>query len=92
MRIRWTTPALNDFKAISHHIEKDRSLAAANRLCRTIYDAIQTLRHHPHTGRPGTEGTRELVISKTPYIVAYRVMEPDAVQILRVWHGAQERP
>jgi len=50
------------------------------------------LRHHPHSGKHGMEeGTRELVIPKLPYIVAYWVMESDVVQILRIWHGAQNR-
>jgi len=90
MRIRWTTPALNDFKAISHRIEQDRNLDTANRVCRAIYDALQTLRRHPDSGRPGTkEGTRELVISKLPYIAVYRVTV-DAVEILHIWHGAQD--
>jgi plasmid stabilization system protein ParE len=61
-------------------------------VCRTIYDALQILRRHPQFGKPGIEeGTRELVISKTPYIVAYRVIGSEAVQILRIWHGAQNR-
>jgi plasmid stabilization system protein ParE len=55
MRIRWTALAVEDFKAISHYIEKDRGLATANRVCRTIYDDIQVLRRHPHSGRPGIE-------------------------------------
>jgi len=92
MLIRWTPLALNDLKIISHRIEQDRNLATANRVCRSIYDAVQMLRRHPHGGKSGLEeGTRELVIPKSPYIVAYRVMEPDAVQILRIWHGAQNR-
>jgi len=92
MRIRWTPLALNDLKNISRRIEHDRNLAIANRVCRTIYDAIQILRRHPHLGRSGTEpGTRELVIPKSPYIVAYRLLQSDAVQILRIWHGAQNR-
>ena len=37
------------------------------------------------------DGTRELVIPKSPYIIAYRVLESNAVQILRIWHGAQDR-
>ncbi|HLH17451.1 MAG TPA: type II toxin-antitoxin system RelE/ParE family toxin [Bryobacteraceae bacterium] len=90
MRIRWTTPALNDLKAISRRIEQQRNLTTANRVCRHIYDSIQTLRRHPHTGRPGAEeGTRELVITKSPYIVIYR-LQPGAVQVLRIWHGAQD--
>ena len=40
--------------------------------------------------RPGPiEGTRELVIQRTPYIAAYRI-ERETVAILRVLHGAQE--
>ena len=68
-------------------------LATANRVCRTIYDAIQILRRFPESGKTGIEeGTRELVVPEIPsYIVAYRVMRSEAVQILRIWHGAQDR-
>jgi toxin ParE1/3/4 len=90
MQIRWTATALNDLKTISYRIEQQRNLATANRVCRHIYDSIQTLRPHPHTGRPGTEeGTRELVIAASPYIVVYRI-HLEVVQILRIWHGAQD--
>jgi toxin ParE1/3/4 len=45
----------------------------------------------PHLGRVGRrQGTRELVFTPLPYIVVYRVKK-DAVQILRIWHGAQRR-
>ena len=92
MHIRWTQDALDDFKIISYRIEQDRNLDTANRVCRSIYDAIQILRRHPHSGRLGTkEGTRELVISQSPYLVVYRVIEPEVVQVLRIWHGAQQR-
>jgi toxin ParE1/3/4 len=90
MGIRWTSTALNDFKTISLRIEQQRNLATANRVCRHIYDSIQSLRRHAHTGRPGNEeGTRELVISKSPYILVYR-LQSEAVQILRIWQGAQD--
>jgi toxin ParE1/3/4 len=36
------------------------------------------------------EGTRELVLSRLPYIVAYRLKE-EAVEILHIHHGAQDR-
>jgi toxin ParE1/3/4 len=43
-------------------------------------------------GRPGRViSTRELVVSGTPYIVAYRVRE-GVVEILAVIHGAQQWP
>jgi toxin ParE1/3/4 len=93
MLIRWTPSALNDLKIISRHIERQRNLATANRICRIIYDTIQILRRFPESGKPGIEdGTREFVVPKLPsYIVAYRVTHSEAVQILRIWHGAQER-
>jgi addiction module RelE/StbE family toxin len=91
MRIRWTQPALEDFKTISHRIEQDRNLETANRVCRSIYGAIQLLRQHPYTGRVGAkEGTRELVIPKSPYLTVYR-HTGEAIEILRLYHGAQKR-
>jgi toxin ParE1/3/4 len=43
-------------------------------------------------GRPGrVPGTREFVIARTPYVVPYRV-RGDAIEILRVYHGARLWP
>jgi len=43
-------------------------------------------------GRNGEiKGTRELVIPRIPYIVAYRVGD-DRIEILFVQHGAREWP
>jgi toxin ParE1/3/4 len=54
--------------------------------------ALLHLAAHPRIGRPGrVVGSRELVISGTPYIIAYRV-EPDAVVIIRLLHGAEQWP
>jgi toxin ParE1/3/4 len=92
-RIRWTTSALNDLKTISSYIEGQRNLATANRVCRIIYDAVQILRRFPESGKTGIEeGTREFVVPALPsYIVVYRLLPSEAVQILRIWHGAQQR-
>jgi ParE toxin of type II toxin-antitoxin system, parDE len=57
-----------------------------------IREQVETLSRFPHSGRLGRiEGTRELVISRTPYIVAYRIAG-DTVRILRVLHGARQWP
>jgi toxin ParE1/3/4 len=83
---------LEDLKHTSHRIERDRNLNAANRVCSAIYESIQVLRRYPHSGRIGRHpGTRDLVVPRLPYIVAYRVVGSEAIQILRVWHGAQDR-
>jgi len=80
-------------KAISLYIEEQRSLTAANKVCRAIYDAIQVLRRFPESGRSGIEeGTRELVAPSLPlYIVVYRLLASKDVEILCIWHAAQTR-
>jgi toxin ParE1/3/4 len=57
-----------------------------------IRQQVETLRQFPESGRPGRiEGTRELVIDRTPYIVAYRI-NANIVRILRVLHGSRRWP
>lgn len=47
---------------------------------------------HSDLGRPGRiSGTRELVVTKFPYILPYRVRN-NAVEILRVFHTARKWP
>jgi len=36
MRIRWTPLAVGDLKTISGHVERERNLVTANRVCRAI--------------------------------------------------------
>ena len=92
MRIDWSPLAVADLKAITEWIEQDRDLATANRIARTIYDAVQSLRAMPYRGRYGRlENTRELVVVRSPYLVVYQVFE-DRVVILNVLHGAQRWP
>jgi toxin ParE1/3/4 len=59
-----------------------------------IRQQIAQLGGHPGMGRPGrVDGTREMVIVRTRYIVAYTI-DPhiEAVIILRVIHGARRWP
>lgn len=77
--------------AIAEYIAQDNP-AAAHAVREAILRQVGRLAEHPRIGRPGRiEGTRELVISGTPYIVAYRVAGQN-VTILRVLHGAQQWP
>jgi toxin ParE1/3/4 len=92
MRIEWSAHAVADLETISAYIEQDRSLETANRVARTIYEAVQSLRTLPHRGRAGRiENTRELVLPRLPYLVVYRVYE-DRVLILNIVHGARRWP
>ncbi len=61
-------------------------------LVRSIYEAPGALRALPHRGRPGKNaGTRELILSPLPWIVIYTVRD-DAIDIVRILHGAQRWP
>jgi toxin ParE1/3/4 len=66
--------------------------AAAPRIIQRIRTAVERLQEFPAIGRPGRiEGTRELIIAGTPYIVPYQVIG-DTVQIITVMHSAQQWP
>jgi toxin ParE1/3/4 len=91
MEVRWLDDALADVTEIYRYIAADDARAAARAVMR-IQAAIRSLAGIPHRGRPGRwPGTRELVVPRTPYIVPYRVAG-DAIEILRVFHGARRWP
>ena len=92
MTIEWTADALDDLEHISSHIEEQRTLTLATRICRRIYDTVQVLGRQPALGRAGrVVGTRELVISGTPWLAVDRVRS-NVIQIVRILHGAQDWP
>jgi toxin ParE1/3/4 len=91
MRIVWTEAAHGDINAAWDYIAGD-NVDAAEALCGRIVDAVEGLLIHPGVGRPGRlAGTRELVISGTPYLVVYAV-DGTTIAILRVLHGARKFP
>ena len=91
MTVRWTSSALRDLEAIGDYVAKDKP-AAARRLVGDIFDRTSLLAQHPDAGRPGrVAGTRELVVTGTPYIVPYRVRDGE-VEILAVFHWARRPP
>jgi toxin ParE1/3/4 len=91
LRIRWTRPALADLEAIGDFVARDNP-AAARRIVVGLVASVDALRDYPNLGRPGRlTGTREFVVSGTPYVIPYRVLGDD-VQILAVFHGARRWP
>ncbi|MEX1129595.1 MAG: type II toxin-antitoxin system RelE/ParE family toxin [Vicinamibacterales bacterium] len=91
MQLRWTREAADDLEHIADYLlthTPDR----ANELVRTVYDAPSALLTFPNRGRPGKkEGTRELVLTRLPYIVVYKVAD-DVIFVVRILHGAQKWP
>ncbi len=91
MHVRWTTPAREQFVSAFEYIAEENRRAAA-RIADQIWESTQLLGRHPMAGREGrVAGTRELVISGTPFVVAHRI-EKNEVRILAVLHAAREWP
>lgn len=92
MTIVWSPEAIQDLISLRAHIAEE-SPAGARRIVLRIVDLIErTLPDNPDMGRPGrVPGTRELVITQTPYIVPYRVRR-GSIQILRVYHASRRWP
>jgi toxin ParE1/3/4 len=91
MQVVWTARALRDLASLRAYIAQDRP-AAAERQVERIITAAARLAEFPETGRPGRRAaTRELVVSRTPYLVPYRV-RGELVEVLRVLHGRQRWP
>lgn len=90
IRIRWTLSAAHDLQDINDYLRRHHPSYRQPTL-RKLYESIRSLKDSPNRGRPGSEpGTRELVFTPLPYIAIYRVSK-DAIEVLRVYHGAQHR-
>ncbi|MGI8772560.1 MAG: type II toxin-antitoxin system RelE/ParE family toxin [Acidobacteriaceae bacterium] len=91
MRIVWSRRAIQHLVAIRAYIGRD-SQTAAQSLVLQIVGSVEQLRQYPNAGRAGrVKGTRELVISATPYIVPYRIRQT-SIEIIAVFHGRQRWP
>lgn len=91
MRVRWTLPALEHIDEIQDFIARESPTAAYKLTADLIGRTDELLAKNSMIGRVGrVAGTRELVISRTPYIVVYRVR--DFVGVLAVMHGARDWP
>jgi plasmid stabilization system protein ParE len=89
MPVTLTPEALADLRHIREHIGRDNP-HAATRVAVQLIAACDRLEYLPERGRRGlVPGTRELA-SFWPYVIVYRIT-PAAVEILRIWHGAQDR-
>ena len=91
MKIEWLPEAERNRASQIAYIA-ERNPQAAIDMGDAIEAAVARLADNPESAPRGrVPGTRELVVTGTPYVVVYRI-EPDAVVILRVLHGAQRWP
>jgi toxin ParE1/3/4 len=91
MQILWTSQGSEQLAAAYNFILAENPSAAEKQL-EIVLRAVEQLVNFPEMGRPGrVDGTRELVIHGTPYIVAYR-LKGATVRILALIHGARRWP
>lgn len=87
----WLDEALEDLKLIGEYIAQENANAAYNVLIK-IKATADNLSRHPEIGRSGRVfGTREIVISDLPYILAYQITDRD-IRILAVMHTSRKWP
>lgn len=91
MSVAWLPAASDNRFEQLDYIAQDNPLAAISQ-DEQIERQVNMLLQHPQMGRPGRKkGTRELVISRTPFVVVYRV-NGTRIEIIRLLHGAQKYP
>lgn len=91
MTVAWSPRAIRHLSALRAYIARDNPDAAAD-VALTILAAVERLAEFPNLGRPGRlAGTRELVVSGTPYVIPHRV-RPERLEIIAVFHGRQRWP
>lgn len=87
----WLRRVIADRDLQLDHIAQDNPRAAIAQGDHIVHQVGQLLQH-PEMGRAGRkQGTRELVISRTPFIVIYRI-KGKRIELLRMLHGAQQWP
>ncbi len=90
--IEWTDQATRQLDQVYYYIASSNSEEVAARITMRIVTSVQQLTAFPMLGRTGrVPGTRELVISNTPFIATYAV-ERNRIVILAVYHGARQWP
>jgi toxin ParE1/3/4 len=91
VKIRWTDVAADDLKSVYKYLSEHAPARAAMIVDR-ILASIDVVEQYPNLGRQGRiDGTRELVITGTPFIVFYRLRKSQ-VEILGVLHAARKWP
>jgi len=89
--LKWLPRAVFNLDAQIDYIAEHNPLAAITQ-SELIEKQVDQLLEQPGMGRIGRKrGTRELVISKTPFIVIFRV-KADRIEIIRLLHSSQQWP
>jgi toxin ParE1/3/4 len=88
---RLEPPRQTNLRELVAYIAED-SVQAAETVSGRILKAAELLADMPRSGRIGrVPETRERVVGRTPYILAYRIVFGQ-IRVLRVYHSARKWP
>ena len=91
VKIRIAPAATAHLTAAFEYLDGINSKLASAQMKR-IFEGIDQLKRFPESGHTGRfEGTRELVIPRTPFIVVYSI-DRDVINIAAILHGSQRWP
>jgi len=91
MQVKWLRRALRNLEQARNYVFQDNPTAAQELIIK-IQNAANQLQKYPFMGKNGrVEGTKELIISNSPYILIYRVKE-ESVEVLRILHTSKRYP
>jgi toxin ParE1/3/4 len=90
MKLYWSRRAQHDLLALQEFVRQKPS--SGEQIADALGAACDQIIAMPHSGRLGrVEGTREIVLTGTPFILAYKVFAKRAT-ILAIVHGARRWP
>lgn len=91
MQVKWLRRALPNLEQARNYVFQDNPTAAQELIIK-IQNAANQLQNYPFMGKNGrVEGTKELIISNSPYILIYRIKE-ETVEVLRILHTSKFYP
>ncbi|MGA3263945.1 MAG: type II toxin-antitoxin system RelE/ParE family toxin [Terracidiphilus sp.] len=91
MKVVWSAASVRRLKEAVEYIQAE-SAARAVTIRRRILETVWRVGQMPYSGRIGrVEGTREAVVSRSPYIVVYQI-SAQSVEIVGIWHAARLWP
>jgi plasmid stabilization system protein ParE len=93
-KVVWTEPAIQNLREIGAYISRDNP-SAAIKFGEDLFRHVEVLETFPFIGpaypRGAAKTTREIIFRK--YLVFSCVSEEQKlVEILAIWHGAQDNP
>jgi toxin ParE1/3/4 len=91
VKVKWLNKALKNLDQEADCISKDNPEEAI-KMVQRILDKVILLADNPSLGRPGRiNGTRELIIDNSSYIIPYRINN-NQIELLRVFHTSRKLP